>query len=65
MRLLDKDGLREKGITYSDVHIWRLVKAKAFPAPIKLGAARNAWVEAEIDQWIEGRIAARDAAEAA
>lgn len=60
MKLLDRSGLREKGISYSDVQIWRKVKDGSFPAPIKLGAARNAWVEAEIDAWIESKIAERD-----
>jgi prophage regulatory protein len=63
MKLLDKDGLREKGIKYSDVQRWRLIRAGLFPQPIKLGAehGRNAWIEAEIDRWITDRIAERDA----
>ena len=33
-----------------------------FPQPVKLGARAVAWVQSEIDQWIEQRIAAsRDA----
>lgn len=65
MQLLDHDGLRAKGIKYSKPQLWRLVKAGTFPAPIKLGAGRNAWVEDEIDRWIADRIAARDAKVAA
>ena len=61
MKLLDHEGLRAKGITYSRAQLWRLVKAGRFPGPIKIGAQRNAWVESEIDSWIEDRIAARDA----
>lgn len=60
-RLIDKQGLRDKGITYSDSQLWRKWKAKEFPEPVKLGPGRNAWVEAEIDAWIEARIAERDA----
>ena len=60
MRLLNAEGLREKGIDFSDVHRWRLIKAGKFPAPLKIGAARNAWVESEIDAWIEQKIAERD-----
>jgi len=32
-----------------------------FPKPIKLGARAVAWVESEIDAWIEARMADRDA----
>jgi prophage regulatory protein len=61
MRLIDYDGLKAKGISYSRVHLWRLVKAGYFPKPIKLGdGARNAWVEEEIDALIAERMAARD-----
>jgi prophage regulatory protein len=61
MKLLDDDGLKAKGVTYTKVHLWRLVKAGKFPPPIKIGNGRNAWVDHEIDQWIAERIAERDA----
>jgi predicted DNA-binding transcriptional regulator AlpA len=61
MKLLDYAGLKAKGIGYSKPQLWRLIKAKEFPAPIKIGAARNAFVESEIDAWIESRIRIRDA----
>lgn len=67
-KLLDDNGLRGKGIEYSSVQRWRLIRAGKFPPPIKLGTgpnSRNAWVEAEIDAWIEQRMAARDSATAA
>jgi prophage regulatory protein len=48
MRLLDRDGLKAKGIKYSKAHLWRLVKVGKFPAPIKIGEARSAWVEAVV-----------------
>jgi len=31
-----------------------------FPKPVVLGAKSVAWVESEIDAWIEARIAERD-----
>lgn len=62
MKLLDHDGLRDKGIRYSKVQLWRLVRNGTFPAPIKIGAGRNVWLESEIDNLIEQRIAARDGA---
>lgn len=61
VNLLSTKDLHERGITYSDTHRWRLIKAGKFPQPVKLGGARNAWVEAEIDEWVEARIAERDA----
>ena len=60
MKVLDYDGLKSKGVPYSKPHLWRLVKAGRFPAPIKWGAARNGWVEEEIDQHIANKIAERD-----
>ena len=61
MRLLDDEGLRAKGFGYSRAHLWRLVKAGRFPKPVKLGlGSRNAWVEQEIDSFIESKIAERD-----
>ena len=66
MRLLSMDELKPaKGITYSRPHLFRLIKAGKFPTPLKLGENRNAWVEAEIDAWIEARLAERDAAQKA
>ncbi|MHB1087100.1 MAG: helix-turn-helix transcriptional regulator [Minisyncoccota bacterium] len=32
-----------------------------FPRPVQLTSRRVGWVESEIDAWIEGRIARRDA----
>ena len=60
MQLLDYDGLRAKGIKFSREHLWKLYTASKFPKPVKIGAARNAWVESEIDAWIDRRIAERD-----
>lgn len=64
MQLLDYDALKNKGVTYSKTQLWRLAKAGTFPKPIKVGAARNAWVESEIDAWIKARMAERDSAAA-
>ncbi len=60
MRMLDDDDLRQKGIKFSRQHRQRLIKAKLFPAPVKIGANRNVWPESEIDAWLRDRIAARD-----
>ena len=65
LRILSLNDLLELGIYYSRVHIYRLVKAGKFPAPIKVGQNRIGWVESEIDEWLNAKIAERDAKEAA
>lgn len=65
MRVLDADGLKAKGITLSRCQIWRLVRAKQFPAPFKVTAGRNGWLESEIDAYLNARLAERDAQRAA
>lgn len=60
MKVLAPDQLPEKGIRFSRPHLWRLVKEKQFPPPIKLGANRIAWVETEIDAWLRAKVAERD-----
>ena len=65
MRMLDLSDLRLKGIKFSRQHLHRLIKAKKFPAPVKLGENKNAWPEQEIDAWMDARIAERDSARAA
>jgi prophage regulatory protein len=59
MKLLDLDGLAEKGVKFNDVHIWRMVRAGDFPKPVKIGN-RNHWVETEIDQYIADKLKQRD-----
>jgi prophage regulatory protein len=60
MVLLDYSDLRtKKGIPFTKQHIWRLVKQGIFPRPLKLGLKINSWDEAEIDEYIEARKAAR------
>lgn len=61
MKLINYEGLKAKGIHYSRTQLWRLIKAKKFPAPVKVGPGRNAWVDTEIDAYIEEKIAERDA----
>lgn len=39
--------------------IWRAVRAGTFPVPVPIGQRAMAWVEAEVDAWIEARLAER------
>ena len=60
-KVLSFKDLRERGISYSRVHIHRLVAAGKFPRPIKIGENRTAWLERELDEWLDAKIAERDA----
>ena len=59
MKLLSKKAVREK-VLYSPAHIARLEAAGKFPKRVQLGTARVGWVEDEIDDWLNERIAERD-----
>lgn len=43
--------------TLSRSSIYRLMSDEEFPTSIKLGDRAVAWLEAEVEQWIEERIA--------
>ncbi|HFZ8993825.1 TPA: helix-turn-helix transcriptional regulator [Citrobacter freundii] len=45
---------------YSKAWIYRLLKEERFPPPVKIGSRAIAFVESEVDAWIEQRIAERD-----
>jgi prophage regulatory protein len=64
-RVLSHGDLRDRGIKYSRQHIHRLIKRGLFPRPVKIGAGSNAWLENEIEQYLQDRIAERDAEAAA
>ncbi|HHU4723134.1 TPA: helix-turn-helix transcriptional regulator [Klebsiella quasipneumoniae] len=42
---------------YSKAWIYRLLKEKRFPASVKIGTRAIAFVESEIDEWVNQRIA--------
>ncbi|MEW9837753.1 helix-turn-helix transcriptional regulator [Mesorhizobium marinum] len=47
--------------TWSRTTLWQKVKNGEFPKPIDLGTGiRKAFVEKEVDAWIESRVAKRD-----
>ena len=37
------------------------IKKGTFPAPVPIGGKSVAWLESDIEEWIAGRIAARNA----
>lgn len=61
-KLIPYAGLADKGIQYSRSQLSRRIREGTFPKPVQLGLQRVAWVESELDAWIEQRIAQRDAA---
>jgi prophage regulatory protein len=54
------DLKKQKGIPYCPDHLRRLSKAGKFPQAIQLSGGRVAYIEAEIDAWIDDRAAERD-----
>lgn len=56
-RLIPVDEVIDK-IGTSKTTIYDDVKKGLFPAPIPIGANRVRWVEAEVDAWIQAKIAA-------
>jgi prophage regulatory protein len=52
MRMLLKAELLQK-VPFKDKHIWELEKAGKFPRRRRLGPRRVAWIESEVDAWIE------------
>lgn len=61
MRVLKIDAVATR-VSFHPVHIRRLVRSSKFPAPIRLGENRVAWIETEIDEWLEMKRQERDAA---
>jgi prophage regulatory protein len=47
-------------VPYSAAHLARLEQAGLFPRRVKLGACRVGWIEAEVNKWVDDRIAKRD-----
>jgi prophage regulatory protein len=46
----------------STATLYRLISARKFPRPIKIGQCAVAWVSSEVADWVRERIADRDRA---
>lgn len=44
-------------VSLSKSQLYVLIAQKQFPAPIKLGIRSSAWLESEIEAWMEARMA--------
>lgn len=53
-----KELIKLTGLSRS--HIYSLAQQGKFPKPVKLSERSSAWVESEVQEWIESRIKARD-----
>ncbi|MEI7309690.1 AlpA family transcriptional regulator [Pectobacterium carotovorum] len=42
---------------YSKAWLYRLINQERFPQPVKIGSRSIAFVESEVDEWIDQRIA--------
>lgn len=62
MRILSKRQVKEL-VLYSPQHIARLETAGKFPMRVKLGPNRVGWVEEEVLEWLEVRLARRETPE--
>ncbi len=63
VRILTYPELKSlKGIPYSRQYLAVLEKAEKFPRRVSLGIGKGriGWIEAEIDEWLKDRAAARD-----
>ncbi len=63
-RLINIKVVRRR-TTLSKSVIFTMIQAGLFPPPVPITKFRVGWVEAEIDDWIHERIAARDRGERA
>jgi prophage regulatory protein len=50
---------------YSASTIWRQVKTGDFPKPVSIGPNATAWIEKEVDDWMQSRISASRGQQAA
>lgn len=57
-RLLKRPEVEAK-TGLSRASIYSAIRAGTFPEPIPIGPNRVAWLEAEVDQWIAEKAAAR------
>lgn len=59
-KILDKRGIKQKGITYSNAHLLRMERDGLFVRRFYLSESRAVWFEDEVDAWLEARAAERE-----
>ena len=63
-RFLQINEVRDR-VTLSKTQIYRLIRAGTFPEPVPLGPHRTAFLESEVQDWMQGRVRARERGEGA
>lgn len=58
-RLIRRSEVRER-IGLSTSTLYEMIAAGDFPSPIPIGRQAVAWIESEVDAWIEQKIKQRD-----
>ncbi len=53
----------ERVTSLSKAELYRRVREGAFPRQVRLGGRRVAWLEREVRDWMEARVAERDRAQ--
>jgi hypothetical protein len=64
-KLISSDRLPDYGVTISSDHRKELERQNLFPQRVQVTAKTHAYVESEILQYLDGKIAARDHGEVA
>ena len=59
MRFLRKKTTARR-VGYHPSHLMRLVRANQFPQPVQLGPNSIAFVEDEVEAWMQARVDERD-----
>lgn len=62
--LLTRDDLRSRGIRYTNPILLERERRELFPRRVYLSPAKVAWVEAGVDAWLDGLVAARTSSRA-
>ncbi len=47
-------------VPYSASHIWRLERSGQFQRRVRLGENRVAWLQSEVNSWVESKLASRN-----
>jgi prophage regulatory protein len=59
-KLVSFPDLKERfGIPFTRRHLLNLESARKFPARVPIGEHRVAWVESEVQEWIDQKMEAR------
>ncbi|MCW5699260.1 MAG: AlpA family phage regulatory protein [Rhodospirillales bacterium] len=62
LKIVSFSDLKDRfGLTWTRVHVNRLIKAGQFPQKVQISAGRVGWLESEIEAWLRARADERAA----